>query len=125
MMNFIRPMLLDSRTDPFDSNDYIFEPKSNGIRLELIAVDTGVKLITRHGNDVTISLPEIASLNIEDGVVLDSELVCYDLHNPLKEDFEAVMGRIMSKREMSISAAVKRGFLKSGNIMTPVFVDFI
>lgn len=108
-LKFIEPMLLDTRTDPFDSNDYLFEPKSNGVRIELLSDESGIKLITRHGNDITLSLPEIKSLHVEQGITLDGELVCYDLENPLKEDFEAVMTRIMSKRHSSIaSAAIAR-----------------
>ena len=108
MMSFIPPMLLDSRDDPFDSKDFIYEPKSNGVRLELISSSRDINLITRHGNNVTTSLPEISSLNMDEGLTLDGEIVCYDPNNPLKEDFEAVMSRIMNKREMSISAAVKK-----------------
>ena len=105
---FITPMLLDSREDPFDSKDYIYEPKSNGVRLELESEIGGITLWTRHKNDVTVSLPEINSLHIDEGLTLDGEIVCYDPDNPLKEDFEAIMSRIMSQREMSIKAAVKQ-----------------
>jgi DNA ligase-1 len=107
-MKFIEPMLLDSRETPFDSSKFIFEPKANGVRLELISSENGIKLFTRHGNDITSSLPEITSLKVDKGIILDGELVCYDPENPLKEDFEAVMSRITSKKSISVEFAVKK-----------------
>lgn len=107
-MNFIEPMLLDSINNPFDSDEFIFEPKSNGIRLELISSENGIKLFTRHGNEITSRLPEITSLYVDKGIILDGELVCYDPNNPLVEDFEGVMSRITSKRQMSVENAAKK-----------------
>ncbi|MFD0587716.1 ATP-dependent DNA ligase [Paenibacillus sp. GCM10027627] len=101
-MNFIDPMLLDSCKEPFNSENHIFEPKSNGIRLELLRSESQTKLITRHGTDVTKSLPELLKLDLSAGTILDGELVCYSPHNPLEEDFEAVMSRIVSKSEKSV-----------------------
>ena len=101
---FISPMLLDTRTDPFDSADFIFEPKSNGVRLELAKSATNTKLYTRHGTDVTKRLPELLTLDIPDGTTLDGEVVCYDPANPLAEDFEAVMGRINTSRNIKAAA---------------------
>ena len=94
-MKFISPMLLDTRADPFDSADFIYEPKSNGVRLELVKSADNTKLYTRHNTDVTWRLPELHSLDVAPGITLDGEVVCYDPANPLVEDFEAVMGRIL------------------------------
>lgn len=69
---FIRPMLADSRDEPFDHPDYLFKPKGNGIRLELVNQEKRT-LYTRHGNDVTIRLPEIMHLKIDRDTVLDGE----------------------------------------------------
>lgn len=104
---FIKPMLADSRDEPFDHPDYIFEPKGNGIRLELVNQNKRT-LFTRHGTDVTIRLPEIMSLEISDGLILDGEAVCYDPSNPLKEDFEAVKDRFNTSKQSNVVSAAKQ-----------------
>lgn len=98
-------MLLDTAAEIFESEEYIFEPKSNGIRLELISAADGIKLYTRHGNDITTSLPEIIRLDIPTGMALDGELVCYS--NQITEDFESVMTRIMAKSERKVNELLK------------------
>lgn len=98
---FIKPMLLDTSPELFESSDYIYEPKSNGVRMELISTPAGIKLFTRHGNDITTSIPEITRLDIEYGTTLDGELVCYS--DPTTEDFEGVMSRIMAKSQRKIT----------------------
>ncbi|WP_263364610.1 hypothetical protein [Paenibacillus arenilitoris] len=37
----IDSMLLDTKVDPFDSIDHYFEPKANGVRLQLIRKGEG------------------------------------------------------------------------------------
>ncbi|MGZ9583822.1 ATP-dependent DNA ligase [Paenibacillus marinisediminis] len=98
---FIKPMLLDTAKKIFDSSEYIYEPKSNGVRLELVAAADGIRLFTRHGNDITTNLPEITQLDITKGTILDGELVCYS--DTMIEDFEGVMSRIMAKSERKIA----------------------
>lgn len=102
---FIKPMLLDTAKEIFDSPDYIYEPKSNGVRLELISTPAGIKLFTRHGNDITTGLPEITRLKVNEGITLDGELVCYS--GATTEDFEAVMSRIMAKSERKVNELLK------------------
>lgn len=68
-------MLLESAKDPFDSDDYITEIKFDGIRL-LASKDEGrIRLYTRHNNEVTAKFPELHTLQIPDGTVLDGELI--------------------------------------------------
>lgn len=106
-MSFIPPMLLDTRAEVFDSPDFIFEPKANGVRLELDNTGKKVVLYTRHATDVTNRLTEIASLQIEHGTMIDGEVVCYYPDDPHKEDFEAVMGRINTTKATNVNAAAK------------------
>lgn len=103
---FISPMLLDTRSEPFNHADFLYEPKANGVRLELDRSNDGVALYTRHATNVTLRLPEIASLEVEDGTILDGEVVCYYPEDPHKEDFEAIMKRINSTKEMAVKAAM-------------------
>ncbi|WP_445655105.1 ATP-dependent DNA ligase, partial [Spongiibacter marinus] len=68
---FISPMLLESAKDPFDSDDYITEIKFDGIRL-LASKDGGrMRLYTRHNNEVTAKFPELHTIQIPDGTILD------------------------------------------------------
>jgi DNA ligase-1 len=104
---FIKPMLADSRNEPFDDPNFIFEPKGNGIRLELVNQDKR-SLFTRHATDVTFRLPEIMNLEIEAGTTLDGEAVCYDPLNPLREDFEAVKDRFNTSKQANVISAAKK-----------------
>lgn len=45
----ISPMLLDTRFEPFDSPNFIFEPKANGVRFVLNKIEDKLTLYTRHG----------------------------------------------------------------------------
>lgn len=92
---FISPMLLQKKEEPFNDDNYIAELKLDGIRLIYSNVN-GVKLYTRHNNDVTERFPELHALNIPQGTILDGELIVTDEEG--KPDFEAVMSRFMSSK---------------------------
>ncbi|MFS0783383.1 ATP-dependent DNA ligase [Bacillus sp. 1P06AnD] len=87
---YISPMLLQTALEPFNSDQYLFEPKSNGVRLLLHSKSNEITVFTRHGTNLTGRLPEIESLSLPD-FYLDGELVCY---KEGQEDFESVMSRI-------------------------------
>ncbi|WP_223591092.1 ATP-dependent DNA ligase [Neobacillus bataviensis] len=95
---FISPMLLHKSDHPFDSTDYISELKLDGIRV-IYSVDQAgkVRLYSRHNNEITSKFPELHSLEIPPGTVLDGELIVSD--DAGKPDFEAMMGRFMSSRD--------------------------
>ncbi|MGG4123574.1 RNA ligase family protein [Bacillus licheniformis] len=91
---FISPMLLESTIEPFNSEDYFTETKFDGIRL-IASKDNGfIRLYTRHKNEVTARFPELLTLNIPDGTVLDGELIVPGQTGA--GDFEAVMERFQS-----------------------------
>ncbi|PLT32666.1 RNA ligase family protein [Bacillus sp. V5-8f] len=93
---FVSPMLLQKSEHPFDDNDFVTELKLDGIRLILSKFNNQIKLYTRHNNEVTAKFPELQSIDIPDGTVLDGEIIVSDVEG--KPDFEAVMERFMSKR---------------------------
>ncbi|KOP81502.1 RNA ligase family protein [Cytobacillus solani] len=95
---FFSPMLLQKEDTPFDDDSYITELKLDGIRLELSKFDEKVKLYTRHNNDVTTKFPELLKVDIPSGTVLDGEIIVTDPEG--KPDFEAMMSRFMSKRNI-------------------------
>ena len=77
----VRPMLARLARRPFDSLDYLYELKWDGIRAMAFIEGGHLKLLGRNSEDVTHLFPELADLPRqinEDGVVLDGELVCLD-----------------------------------------------
>ncbi|MGG6362239.1 ATP-dependent DNA ligase [Peribacillus frigoritolerans] len=93
---FVSPMLLQKVDKPFDDDSYITELKLDGIRLILSKIDNKVKLYTRHNNEVTDKFPELLTIDIPNGTVLDGEIIVTDQEG--KPDFEAMMARFQSKR---------------------------
>ncbi|MGD7047005.1 ATP-dependent DNA ligase [Rossellomorea marisflavi] len=93
---FISPMLLHRVEEAFNDNSYITELKLDGIRLLLTKFNSKVRLYTRHNNEVTSLFPELANIQLPDGIVLDGELIVTDHEG--KPDFEAMMERFKSKR---------------------------
>ena len=95
---FVSPMLLQKSNEPFDDDSYITELKLDGIRLILSKFDNKVRLYTRHNNEVTAKFPELITVDIPDGTVLDGEIIVTDPTG--KPDFEAMMSRFMSKQNI-------------------------
>jgi len=77
----LAPMLAVEGTLPADTGEWAFELKWDGIRV-LVWVDGGrARAISRGGNDVTGSFPELRELGEaigSDQVLLDGELVVFD-----------------------------------------------
>ncbi len=72
---FVAPMLARASA-PFDSPDYLFEGKWDGIRALAFVGREGYRLLSRHGRNLTASFPDLAGLaRLGPGVVLDGELV--------------------------------------------------
>lgn len=93
---FIQPMLLQKTDLPFDDDDYITELKLDGIRLIWSKFNNKVRIYTRHNNEVTALFPELTTLDLPNGIILDGELVSPDRDG--KPDFEAIMKRFLSKK---------------------------
>jgi DNA ligase D-like protein (predicted ligase) len=89
-MNFLRPMLAISAT-PFNSENYLFEVKWDGVRA-LAAIENGRwQLRGRTGTDYTPRYPEFAVLRrIPSGTVIDGELVAL---KGGRADFSALLQR--------------------------------
>lgn len=93
---FVSPMLLHRTEQPFEDTEYITELKLDGIRLILSKFNNQIKLYTRHNNEVTTKFPELLTIDIPDGTVLDGEVVVTNKYG--KPDFEEMMKRFQSKR---------------------------
>jgi DNA ligase 1 len=86
-------ILLQRSEQPFDYS-YITELKLDGIRLILSKIDNKIWLYTRHNNEVTAKFPELLTIDIPAGTVLDGEIIVTDPAG--KPDFEAVMSRFQA-----------------------------
>ncbi|GMK49141.1 SPBc2 prophage-derived DNA ligase-like protein LigB [Paenibacillus glycanilyticus] len=89
-------MLLQYAVDnmPFDKEHHVAELKLDGIRMIISTMD-GLRLYTRHQNDVTNKFPELHDTPLPPGTVLDGELIVSDKQG--KPDFEATMSRFQSR----------------------------
>ncbi|HSH44700.1 MAG TPA: DNA ligase D, partial [Longimicrobiales bacterium] len=77
----VKPMLAEARRKPFDRKGWVFELKYDGYRIIGGVAGGRATLLTRNGNDVTASFPEVAAsleaLPFRDFVV-DGEVVVHD-----------------------------------------------
>lgn len=102
------PMLLSAGDAPFDSDDYVFQLKWDGIRCVSHITGGKVRIFSRHGLECTHAFPDLHGLPGQlngRSAILDGELCVLQNGKP---DLEAVMERYMSTREMSIRDGVKR-----------------
>jgi DNA ligase-1 len=100
-MTFIAPMLLETAAEPFNNDNYIFEPKIDGQRLILSHTNGTTRLYTRHHNDCTLQYPEILSVPFTEEIILDGEVACTDESGAIC--FESVMERFSAKKATKIS----------------------
>jgi DNA ligase D-like protein (predicted ligase) len=77
---FIAPMLATLTHEPFSSEDWIYERKLDGERIEAIAEEGRISLFTRNRNEVGDTYPEITEALACNGgsFTLDGEVVAFD-----------------------------------------------
>jgi bifunctional non-homologous end joining protein LigD len=91
-----RPML--ASTGALRGTAWVFEPKFDGWRV-LVSVNGRTNVRTRHGNDITERLPELAPLGDELGgtsVILDGELVA---RQGRARDFYCIAPELSARRK--------------------------
>ncbi len=82
MPDFVRPMLAQ-RSTPFDSDEYWFELKWDGMRAVVVRDGPGYRLFNRRGVEITPRYPEFSFLNgLPAGTILDGELVVLERGRP-------------------------------------------
>lgn len=74
------PMLLGEIEKPFDSSDYIFELKFDGIRAIVFATPNEVKIISRNKHDITHLYPELQIIKrlVKRNTIFDGEIIVMD-----------------------------------------------
>ncbi len=72
------PMLAGRGDRPFDDPAWWFEVKWDGYRVIIGSANGNVRATSRRGLDLLGPFPELANLDIPDGVVLDGEVVAFD-----------------------------------------------
>lgn len=77
MLPSYEPMLATRWQHPFDDDNWWFEVKWDGYRA-VISRDGKVRARSRRGIDLVEPFPELESLPIPEGVVLDGEIVAFD-----------------------------------------------
>lgn len=77
----MRPMAAASATEPFDGDDWIFEPKLDGIRVLVFLEQGKVQLFSRNGNDLTKQYPSIVAAVAAQplsNAIFDGEIVAFN-----------------------------------------------
>ena len=72
------PMLAVRRDQPFDDPGWWFEVKWDGYRAIVGSEGGEIRARSRRGLDLLGPFPEVGSLDIPDGVVVDAEIVAFD-----------------------------------------------
>lgn len=91
--------------EPFDSSDYCFEIKWDGIRTLAFIEADGYRLTNRRRLDMTDRYPEFTFLkDLPPGTILDGEIVVFAKG---KSDFSLLMQREQARNPLRIKALLK------------------
>ena len=77
----VEVMLAETKREAFDHPDWVFELKYDGYRLLAGRDDARISLVSRNGNDLTESFPEVADALLKlpyERLILDGEVVVHD-----------------------------------------------
>ena len=98
--------MLATTGKPFDSDDYLFEIKWDGIRVSVYVEDGAYRLKSRKGNEMTGRYPELDGLaSLPEGTLLDGELVV--LNERGLPDFRAVLSREQARAPLRIQQSAR------------------
>ncbi|MEW5784437.1 MAG: non-homologous end-joining DNA ligase [Bacillota bacterium] len=103
----LRPMEPLAAKDPFDSPDYYFQVKWDGVRILAFKEGEAISLQNRKGRSRTAQYPEmqrLSSLIKAREAILDGEIVALEQGKP---SFARVIQRDFSKRESSIKTMAR------------------
>jgi DNA ligase D-like protein (predicted ligase) len=94
-------MLAQTAKEPFDSKDWLYELKLDGVRC-IAYLDTATRLQGRNGHSMTHKFPELQELHrqVSKPCILDGEIVC--------ASFSQVQRRIHKEKPLDIRIAHKQ-----------------
>lgn len=100
------PMLF-KETEPFNSEDYIFELKLDGIRCFAYLDKNETTLINKRGKNITPNYPELSALHeqCKNKAIIDGELVCFTEGKP---DFYPLQRRSLMTDKLKIKLTATR-----------------
>jgi len=103
---FLSMMLPVERDEPFDDDEYVFEPLIGGRRLLLFVRQGKAQLVTSRGIDVSAQYPELLEVPIESGAdaILDGVVTCVNAQTHAL-DYESMMERSWLRKPVSIMQA--------------------
>lgn len=96
----VEPMLAETGKEPFDSKDWLFELKLDGVRCIAYLDNETTRLQARSGADITRKFPELQNLHqqaVAKPCILDGEIVC--------DSFAKMQERIHKERTLDIKIA--------------------
>ena len=96
------PMLLKEIDKPFDSKDYLFEVKFDGIRAIIFTNKEELIIRSRNKQDITHLFPELQSIKklVNDNVIFDGEIVAFEND---KVSFSQIQKRLHLKNKDKIN----------------------
>ncbi len=96
------PMLLKEISEPFNSKDYFFEIKFDGIRAIVFASPNSISIQSRNKKDLTQLFPELEEIKnlVSKNTIFDGEIVSLDKGKP---SFAKVQNRLHIKNAHKIS----------------------
>lgn len=103
----LAPMLIGAEGPAFDSLDYFFELKLDGIRCMAYLADGKVELVNKRGLNVTPIYPELWSIAMQarGRCVLDGEIIVFSEGRP---DFAEVQRRALMSNPVKVRIAADR-----------------
>lgn len=114
----IKPMLLGEVREVFDSKEYLYEVKYDGIRVLVFVSKDKVVIRSRYGIDITGLFPEMGVLckMVKGNVIFDGEIIMLDNN---KVSFSKLQKRIHLKNKKTIE------FLSKTNPVVFICFDVI
>lgn len=103
----IKPMLLTEVQNPFDSQEFIFELKLDGIRSIIYIDNNSVEIRNKRNMRLNATYPELLSLHrqIKKRCILDGEIVIIKEGKP---DFYELQRRSIMSNSLKIEIAMKK-----------------
>lgn len=103
----LSPMMATLAQEAFDDDDWIFEPKWDGVRA-IATCENETLLLSRNHNDITATYPELAKLHerlVCFDAIVDGEIVAMHQGRP---SFERLQSRINLQNERDIARIAKQ-----------------